>query len=161
MTGKAVTKTRIFAAVFGGNLVFVFFNAAISWALASFNVTPYGRFVSAFFKGRTREETASLMEADRAIFDSMLAEASSFANLFITPAAGFMMGLFAGAVMGKDRKLSLIWSALAALPLSLFFVMKSGGWQERSLYLVLFIVSTALGGLAGSVIFNRNKTENA
>lgn len=154
-------KTRIFAAVFGANLLFVFFNAAISWALAFFNITPYGRFVAAFFRGRTREETAARIESDRALFGSMLAEASTFANLFLTPASGFVMGLFAGAMLAKKRRLAAIWSIFAALPLSLFFLVKSGGGHERFLYLILFIAMTALGGLAGSAIFGKKKKETA
>ncbi|MBW7957365.1 MAG: hypothetical protein H3C68_05675 [Deltaproteobacteria bacterium] len=162
---SAITKTRIFAAVLGGNLIFVFFNAAIAWTLAFFNVTPYGRFVAAFFRGRTREEVAARIGSDRALFDSMLAEASSFANLFLTPVSGFVMGLFAGAMLAKNRRLAVIWSVLAALPLSLFFIMKSGGGHEKFLYLVLFIAVTALGGLAGSAFFvkatSKKKKETA
>lgn len=150
-------KTRIFAAVFGGNLLFVFFNAAIAWALAFFDITPYGRFVAAFFRGRTREEAAARIESERALFDSMLAEASSFANLFLTPLSGFVMGLFAGAVLAKDRKLAIVWSIFAAAPLSAFFLFKSGGGTESLPYLALFIAMTALGGIIGSALANKKK----
>lgn len=158
---KPMKKTRIFAAVFGGNLVFVFFNAAIAWALAFFNITPYGRFVAAFFRGRTREEAAARIGSEKALFDSMLAEASTFANLFLTPVSGFVMGFFAGAMLAKNRRLAIVWSVLAASPLSVFFLVKAGGGPERLMYLALFLAMTALGGIAGSAVFGKNKKETA
>ncbi|OGP22133.1 MAG: hypothetical protein A2054_04795 [Deltaproteobacteria bacterium GWA2_55_10] len=153
-------KKRIFAALFAGNLLFFFFYAGLAWALTYFKITPYGRFVAEFFKGRTREGATEYIQANKALFDSMLMDAARFANIVLTPLAGFVMGLLVGAVLSADRKKALIWSVIAALPAALLFVVKSGGEITNIAYLPLFLGATALGGVLGSLALNRGKKES-
>ncbi|HBG47063.1 MAG TPA: hypothetical protein DDW94_08750 [Deltaproteobacteria bacterium] len=152
-------KTRIFAAVFAGNMLFFFFYAGVAWALTFFNITPYGRFVAEFFKGRTKEAAKEHMEANRELFESMLKEASTFANLVLTPLAGFVMGVLIGVILSKNRRSAIVWSLLAAAPVSIIFLVKSGGGLSSFIYLAFFLVVTALGGLFGSSIVKKGPEE--
>lgn len=152
-------KTRVFAALFAGNMFFFLFYAGLAWALAFFNVTPYGRFVAAFFKGRTREAANGHIAANRALFDSMMKDAASFANLALTPLAGFLMGVLVGAILSENRKLGVIWSVVAAAPVSVLFLVKSGSGPATLPYLALLLAATALGGLLGGSLKKKGPEE--
>ncbi|HEY4707944.1 MAG TPA: hypothetical protein VII64_10835 [Thermodesulfobacteriota bacterium] len=153
-------KKRIFAALFAGNLLFFFFYAGLAWALTYFKITPYGRFVAEFFKGRTREGATEYVQANKALFDSMLIDAARFANLVLTPLAGFVMGLLVGAVLFDNRRRAVVWSVIAALPAAALFLAKSGGEMANIAYLPVFLIATALGGLLGSLALNRGMKES-
>lgn len=152
-------KKRIFAALFAGNLLFFFFYAGLAWVLTYFKITPYGRFVAEFFKGRTREGANEYIEANRALFDSMLMDAARFANIVLTPLSGFVMGLLVGAVLFDNRKRAVVWSIIAALPAAILFVAKSGGEMANIAYLPIFIIATAVGGFLGSLALSRGRKE--
>lgn len=152
-------KKRIFAALFAGNLLFFFFYAGLAWALTYFKITPYGRFVAEFFKGRTREGAKEYIEANKALFDTMLMDAARYANLVLTPFAGFVMGLLVGAVLSDNRKRAVVWSVIAALPAAVLFVAKSGGEITNIAYLPIFLIAAAVGGFLGSLALNRGKKE--
>lgn len=148
-------KVKVFTAVFTGNMVFFFLYAAIAWGLTFLRITPYGKFVSAFFKGRTRDEAKAYMQANQETFNSMLAEAARFSNLFITPLVGFVMGAVVGLIIGPKRRACVIWSLISVAPLALLFLVKSGADPMRFAYLLLLLGFTALGGFAGSALSER------
>lgn len=152
-------KTRYFAAVFGGNMVFFFFYAALAWLLTLLDITPYGKFVSAFFKGRTKEDAKAFMEANRPLFDEMLKDAALFSNLVITPFVGLVTGLVVGAVLYSNRRNAVIWSVLTVVPVSVLLLVKSSGDSLRFLYFIMLLAAAALGGYIGSALLNKKLSE--
>lgn len=153
-------KTRYFAAVFAGNMVFFFFYALVAWVLTLLDATPYGRFVNEFFRGRTKEEAAAYMEANRPLFDGMLRDAALFSNFVITPVVGLVTGLVAGAILYSNRRNAVMWSVLTVVPVSALLLVKSAGDPLRPLYPVLLVGSAALGGFIGSALLNKKLSEN-
>lgn len=152
-------KTRYFAAVFAGNMVFFFFYAGLAWLLSLLNITPYGRFVNAFFKGRTKEDAKAFMEANRPLFDEMLKDAAFFSNIAITPFVGLVTGLVAGAILYSNRRAAVIWSVLTVVPVSALLLVKSAGEPLRFVYFLMLLGAAALGGYIGSSLLNKKLSE--
>lgn len=152
-------KTRYFAAVFAGNMVFFFFYAGLAWLLSLLNATPYGKFVNTFFKGRTKEDAKAFMEANKVVFDSMLKDAAFFSNVVITPSVGLVTGFVAGAILYSNRRAAVIWSVLTVVPVSALLLVKSSGDPFRFVYFLMLIVAAALGGYIGSSLLNKKLSE--
>ncbi len=144
---------KLFAAFFTGNLVFVFFYAGICWLVSRLDVTPYGRFVNTFFKGRDPKQAQAYIEAHKALFDRMLPEAVHFSNLVITPFAGFVMGIIMGLIIStRDKTTAVIGSLVSAVPVTVLFWIKSGRELGTAPYLLLFLVVVAIGAFLGNAI---------
>lgn len=155
------SKKKIFAAFFAGNLVFFFFYSLVLWLLTVFKVSPYGRFVSTFFKGRTKDDAKAFIEANKALFDQMLPEAVSFSNLCVMPLVGFVTGVLAGMIMAPEKKQGgAFWGFLVVLPVSLMFVIKSGINPGAFGALALLWVFTAAGGIIGAGAIKSLKKES-
>jgi hypothetical protein len=152
-------KTRCFIAVFAGNMVFFSLYAAAAWLFALLDITPYGRFVNAFYRGRTAEEASAFMEANRVLYDVMLKDAAFFSSVIISPLVGLAAGFVAGAILHSNRRAALLWSVLMVVPVSALLLVKSSGDPLRFLYLFMLIVSAALGGYLGSTSLNKNNSE--
>lgn len=152
-------KTRYFTAVFAGNMVFFFFYAGLVWLLARLDITPYGKFVNAFFKGRTKEDAKAFMEANRPLFDEMLKDAAFFSNVAITPFVGLVTGIVAGAILYSNRRAAVLWSVLTVVPVSVLLLVKSAGEPLRVLYFLMLLAAAALGGYIGSTLLNKRKSE--
>lgn len=142
---------RVFAAVFTGMFTFFFFYAFIAWVTTKLAITPYGRFVATFFKGKTKEESKAFIEANKPMFDSMVVEATRFSNLCMTPLVGFVTGVVVGLIIPSRKVVhGVIWSLLTVAPIAGFFWFKSAAVPNRGLYLLLLLAATALGGLWGN-----------
>lgn len=142
---------RVFAAVFTGMFTFFFFYAFIAWATTRLAITPYGRFVSTFFKGRTKEESKAFIEANKPMFDSMVVEATRFANFCMTPLVGFVTGIVVGLIIPSRKAVhGVIWSLLTVAPIAGFFWFKSATVPNRELYLLLLLAAAAVGGALGN-----------
>lgn len=152
-------KTRYFAAVFTGNMLFFFLYAGVAWVLTLLNATPYGKLVNTFFRGRTKEEAAAFVEKNRALFEQMLADASFFANLVINPAVAFAAGFAVGAILNPDRKMAVLWSSLTVVPVSLLLLVKSAGDPLRLVYFVLLLVAASVGGFVASGVVSKKLSE--
>lgn len=150
-------KTRYFAAVFTGNMVFFFLYAGVVWVLTLLNATPYGKFVNTFFRGRTKEDAKAFMEANQVVFDQMLKDASFFANVVLTPSVALVTGLVAGAILYPRRKMAVVWSLVTVIPVSILLLAKSAGEPWRILYFLMLLVAAAIGGFIGSAILSRKK----
>lgn len=149
-------KTRIFAAFFAGNMAFFFIYAFTCWALTAIGVTPYGRFIAAFFKGRTSDEAKAFIAANQALFDKMLPEASLFSNLVITPGVGLVMGVITGLIISaRDLKTGIIWPMALALPVAILFWTRSSGEPYRAFYFLLLLALCGVGGLIGTLISSK------
>lgn len=148
---------RGFIAFFVGNGVFFFFNAVVLWAITALDITPYGRFVARFFKGRTRDEAKEFIVGNKAVFDQMLPEAVRFSNLCILPVAALAMGVVVGLIMRPEKKVQgALWSVAFALPMAFMFISKSGASDPYViLSLSLFLVAAAAGGLTGALAASR------
>lgn len=150
-----MNKLRVFVAFAVSNFAFVGIYSAACGVITFFNVTPYGIFVSKFFKGRTADEAKAYIEANKELYTIMMPEAVRFSNAFITPLAGFIMGLIAGAILAtadKDRsiKRGAVWSAITALPLTALYLAKSKGEPHGAIvYIVLFLAVATAGGALG------------
>lgn len=149
-------RIRIFTAFFVGYIAFFLLYAFLTWVFTLLNITPYGRFVAAFFKGRKPEEARAYIEANKELFSMMLPRAVWFSNVFITPSVGFVLGLVIGLIATQKENqapsASLIWAFLSALPISIFFWVKSGADPNSAVYLALFLFVTGAGGLTGNRI---------
>ncbi|MFQ5736396.1 MAG: hypothetical protein ACE5GY_05985 [Thermodesulfobacteriota bacterium] len=144
---------KIFAAFFAGNLVFAFLYSGVFWVVSRLDVTPYGRLMTTFFKGRTPQEAQAYIEAHQALFDRMLPEAARFSNLFVTPSVGFVMGLVMGLIIStKEWKTPVVWSFISVLPITVLFWIWSGGEPNRAAYLLFLLAATVAGGFIGNVI---------
>jgi hypothetical protein len=152
-------KTRFFAAVFAGNMVFFSMYAAAAWLFAFLDITPYGRFVNAFYRGRTAEEASAFMEANRVLYDVMLKDAAFFSSVVISPFVGLAAGFAAGVILHANRRGALLWSVLTVVPVSALLLVKSAGDPLRFLYLVMLVAAAALGGYLGSAALNKNNSE--
>lgn len=146
-------KLRYFFSFFVGNLVFFFLNAFINWALTFFRITPYGRFVATFFKGRTSDEAKVFIEANKELFNQMLPPATQFSNMVIIPTAGLVTGIVVGLIMAaKNTTTGVIWSLVTVAPLAVTFWVKSAGEPSRAFYVALFLVISGAGGFLGARI---------
>lgn len=152
-------KTRYFAAVFTGNMVFFFLYAGVAWVLTLLNVTPYGKFVNTFFRGRTKEDAKAFMEANRVVFDQMLMDASFFANIVLTPFVGLVAGLVVGAILYPDRKMAVVWSLITVIPVSILLLIKSSGEPLKLLYFLMLLGAAVLGGLIASSAVSKKLSE--
>ncbi|MBI5453023.1 MAG: hypothetical protein HY956_00175 [Deltaproteobacteria bacterium] len=148
-------RLRIFAAFFAGNIFFFFVFSLVLWLLTRYEISPYGRFVAAFFKGRKPEEAKAAIEANQALFDELLPEAVRFSDLFVMPAVGFLMGGIVGAIMrGRQWYAGAVWALIVAGPVSIFFLARSAG-NEKFLHLAVFLALTAIGGVVGNAAANK------
>ena len=148
-------RLRIFAAFFAGNIFFFFLSSLVLWLLTRYEISPYGRFVATFFKGRKPEEAQAAIDANKALFDALLPQAVRFSDLFVMPAVGFLMGCIVGAIMRGSRWYAgPVWALIIAGPVSIFFLVRSEG-AERFPYLAVFLALIALGGFAGNAFANR------
>ncbi|MBI5492688.1 MAG: hypothetical protein HY893_07130 [Deltaproteobacteria bacterium] len=149
-------KIRIFAAFFAGNMAFFFIYAFILWALTALKVSPYGRFMATFFKGRTSDEAKAFIAANQGLFDRMLPEASRFSNLFITPGVGLVMGVITGLIISaKNIKAGIIWPVVLTLPVAILFWTRSAGEPNRVFYFILLLALSGVGGLIGTLISSK------
>lgn len=149
-------KLRYFYAFFVGILVFFFLYAFVTWALTFLKLTPYGRFVSTFFKGRTSDEAKAFIEANRELFNQMLPTATHFSNIVISPTVGLVNGIVVALILSaKKTSEGVIWSLVTVLPVAVMFWMKSSAEPYRAFYLALFLVITALGGFIGTKIMSK------
>ncbi len=149
-------KIRIFAAFFAGNMAFFFIYAFTCWALTALGVSPYGRFIAAFFKGRTSDEAKVFIAANQVLFDRMLPEASRFSNLFITPGVGLVMGVITGLIISaKDTKAGIIWPVVLTLPVAILFWTRSAGEPNRAFYFILLLALSSVGGLIGTIVSSK------
>ncbi len=149
-------KIKIFAAAFAGNMAFFFIYAFVCWALTALDISPYGRFINAFFKGRTPEEANAFIAANQGLFNKMLPEASKFSSLVITPGVGLVMGIITGLIISsKDKFTGVVWPVILILPVSVLFWMRSGGEPGRPLYFILLLVFSGAGGLIGTLISSK------
>lgn len=145
---------RKFTTVFAGNLVFFFLSSLITWVLGALGVTPYGRFVKTFFKGRTREEAQAFIDANRDLLAQMLPDAMRFSNLVIMPFSSLVTGIVAGLIISSAHKeggvkRGIIWSLITIAPMAAFLVGKAKGAPEVLAYLPLMAAAVALGGAIG------------
>lgn len=152
-------KTRYFAAVFTGNMVFFFLYAGLAWVLTLLNATPYGKFVNTFFRGRTREDAKAFMDANRVVFDQMLKDASFFSNIVLTPVVGLVTGLVVGAILYPNRKHAVIWSFITVIPVSILLLAKSSGEPLKFLYFFMLLGAAALGGFIASTVLSKKLAE--
>ncbi|MBI5642790.1 MAG: hypothetical protein HY954_04880 [Deltaproteobacteria bacterium] len=149
-------KVRIFFAFFAGNLFYFFFYSFLTWAFTALKITPYGRFVSTFFKGRTPDEAKEFIAGNHELFNELLPAAARFSNIVINPAAGVVLGIVAGMIMSsKGKSGSIIWSLIAAAPMAILFLAKAEGGAEKVLYLALFLLFSAAGGYIGDILIKR------
>lgn len=149
-------KLRYFYAFFVGNLVFYFFYVFVLWALTFLKLSPYGRFVSTFFKGKTPDEAKAFIEANKELFNEMLPAANHFSNIVITPTVGLVTGIVVGLILSaKKTSEGVVWSLVTVLPAAVMFWMKSSAEPYRAFYLALFLAITALGGFIGTKIMSK------
>lgn len=149
-------KLKYFYAFFIGNLVFFFLNAFIAWALTYLKLSPYGRFVATFFKGRTSDEAKAFIEANRELFNQMLPPATHFSNIVISPTVGLVTGIVAGLILSsKKTSEGVIWSLVTVGPVAVIFWMKSAAEPYRVFYLALLLAITGVGGFIGTKIMSK------
>ncbi len=148
-------KLKYFYAFFIGNLVFFFLNAFIAWALTYLKLSPYGRFVATFFKGRTSDEAKAFIEANRELFNQMLPPATHFSYIVISPTVGLVTGIVAGLILSsKKTSEGVICSLVTVLPWAVMFWMKSAAEPYRAFYLALLLAITGVGGFIGTKIMS-------
>lgn len=149
-------KLRYFYAFFVGSLVFYFFYAFVLWALTTLKLSPYGRFVATFFKGKTSDEAKAFIEANKELFDQMLPAATHFSNIVITPTVGLAAGIVVGLILSARKATEgIVWSLVTVLPAAVMFWMKSSTEPYRAFYVALFLAITGLGGYIGTKIMSK------
>ncbi len=153
---KRILTSRNLTALFAGNLLLFFLFSLVLFVLTHFEVTPYGKFVAKFFKGRTPEESKAFIEANRELFNTMLPSARSFSNLYILPSLTFVMGFVAGLIADRNRP---VVGLLAALPLALLFMARQSGEPEKLFYVVMIFAASSVGAFAGGMLIERRKAE--
>lgn len=150
-------KLRYFFAFFIGNLVFFFVYAFTTWALTMLKITPYGRFVATFFKGRSPDEAKVFIEANRELFNQMLPPATHFSNIVISPTVGLLTGIVAGLIISsKKTSEGVLWSLITVAPVAVVFWTKSAAEPYRLFYLALFLALAGTGGFIGTKIISNN-----
>lgn len=152
-------KTRYFAAVFTGNMLFFFLYAGLAWVLTLLNVTPYGKFVNTFFKGRTKEDAKAFMDANKVVFEQMLSDASFFSNVVLTPFVGLVTGLVVGAILYPNRKMAVLWSFITVVPVSILLLVKSSGIPFKFVYFLMLLASAVIGAFVSSTVLGKKLSE--
>lgn len=143
----------LFIAFFAGNMLSLFVYALILWVVTNFNITPYGRFVSTFFKGKTPEEAKAYMETNKDLFNKMLPDATHFSNFCITPSVGLFMGFVVGAITATEKDFAsvrhgFLLSVFTAVPFAALFWVKAGAVPA-----LLFLGIVGVGGVIGNRAF--------
>ena len=143
---KDLFTTRNLAALFVGYLLFFFVFSFTCWLVTFLEVTPYGRFMATFFKGRTPEEIKAILEAKTASFREAFFEAKRFSNFYMLPGVVFVTG----SVVGIISKVSAPGIGLVfSIPISLFFWIKSGDETDTIACILLIIGASVAGATAG------------
>lgn len=151
-------KLRYFFSFFVGILVFFFLYVFVTWALTFLKITPYGKFVATFFKGRTPDEAKAFIEANKDLFNQMLPAATHFSNIVISPTVGLVTGIVVGLIVSSRRALEGVVLSLATVtPVAVMFWMKLASDPYRVLYVGLFYVITGVGGFIGTRIITSNR----
>lgn len=147
---------KLFASFFAGNIVFAFLYAAVCWFTSRLDVTPYGRFMTAFFRGRTPEEAQAHIEANMALFERMMVDAAHFSNMVVAPSVGLVMGLVIGLIVSeKDWTAPLWWSFITVMPVTIIFWLWSAGQDGRAGHLLLLVAVVMAGAFIGNAISTR------
>ena len=147
---------KLFASFFAGNIVFAFLYAAVCWFVSRLDITPYGRFMTVFFKGRTPAEAQAYIDANRALFERMMPEAAQFSNMVVTPSVGLVMGLVIGLIVAtRDWTTALWWSFITVMPVTAIFWFWSAGQDGRARYLLLLVAVTMAGAFVGNAVSTR------
>lgn len=151
-----MNKLRVFTAFFVSSLVFFFLYSFIAWLLTNFGITPYGKFVATFFKGRNPEEAKVFIAANQELFSKMLPAAVKFSNLVINPFVGLVTGTVAGLIIPtKKPSVAVIWSLVFAIPVFVLFWAKTGSDPLKAIYLGVLLIAFASGGFAGNRIISK------
>jgi len=157
---RMTKKLKYFYSFFVGNLVFFFLYSFITWALTFLKITPYGRFVATFFKGKTSDEAKTFIEANKELFDQLLPAATNFSNIVISPTVGLVTGIVAGLILSaKKTSVGVIWSLVTILPVTFMFWSKSAAEPYRVVYIALFLFVTAVGGFIGTKLMSEKIAE--
>ncbi|MBI5561894.1 MAG: hypothetical protein HY894_03440 [Deltaproteobacteria bacterium] len=146
---KQPVWVRIFTALFAGYMAFFFIHAAVNSLLVALGITPYGRFVAQFYKGRSKEEATAFIEANRALYDAMLPAATAFIDLAVTPAVGLIAGMIIGAITATAWRSGLKWTVIASAPVLLFFWGRSERDAMGIVHAAMLFALMTAGGFAG------------
>jgi len=147
---------KLFAAFFAGNITFIFLYASACWFISRLGITPYGRFMQAFFKGRSPEEAQAYIDANKPLFDLMMPQAAHFSNMVITPTVGLVAGIVIGLVVStRDTKTAPVWSFVTIIPVLVVFWFWLSGDPFRGRYLLMLIIAVVGGGFIGNAISTR------